>query len=87
MKIIVQLKNGGTEHDATLQMARTSAPSRPFRPTEKIITELGSPVEPIGARKNCGTDLVWPVLRILKPEDVTFEETPYVCRHQIIAGD
>lgn len=50
---------------------------------------IGTPVEPAKSW-TCGTDLVWPVYEIngqlLEPDD-TWGIWPYVCRHQIVAGD
>jgi hypothetical protein len=54
----------------------------------QVIFTLGPPHEP-HAGWFCGTDVVWPVLEIngVKIQRDEFGRLPYVCRHQIEAGD
>jgi hypothetical protein len=48
---------------------------------------VGPPTEP-DAHWTCGTDLVWPVYAINTEKVEAFlGRLPYVCRHQIQAGD
>jgi hypothetical protein len=58
----------------------------PGRPQDVWLI-LGPPVSP-DRGWDCGTDVVWPVLEVENalPEFVLLG-TPYVCRHQIQAGD
>jgi hypothetical protein len=46
---------------------------------------IGAPVKP-GPTWTCGTDVVWPVLK-LEGHNVKVLERSYVCRHMIEIGD
>ena len=52
-----------------------------------VVLGIGAPRDPESVW-DCGTDLVWPVLELngipLEPQNGLM---PYVCRHQIVAGD
>ena len=58
-------------------------------PTEpgEVSFELGPPVAPQQGWI-CGTDLVWPILRVNGIKVLSENgEHPYLCRHQFEAGD
>lgn len=82
---IVTIVSGGSEHNRKITIPGVTAKRNP-RIDEKLIVEIGVPIEPDSGWK-CGTDLVWPVLRFIKPTDIQPVPMPYVCRHQIEAGD
>jgi hypothetical protein len=81
---IVRARSGGTEHDKLVPPISTVT-SAPI--PKEIVIEIGTPHEP-SAGWRCGTDLVWPVLRIVQPAGIVIEsKNPVVCRHEIEAGD
>jgi hypothetical protein len=47
---------------------------------------IGTPVKP-DASWDCGTDVVWPVLKLEGHPELELLKTPYVCRHMIEIGD
>ena len=58
----------------------------PTKPGE-VSFELGPPVAP-QQEWICGTDLVWPILRVNGIKVLSENgEHPYLCRHQFEAGD
>lgn len=60
---------------------------KPTRPGEVLFT-IGTPIEP-SSKWTCGTDVVWPVYELNGKAVIPDElgRLPYVCRHQIVAGD
>jgi hypothetical protein len=86
MGAIVRITKTASEHNSL----KWSPPkNRSIHPEElaNVWGELGIPVAP-QSNWICGTDLVWPVIRMVKPADIFFPELPpYVCRHMIVAGD
>lgn len=49
---------------------------------------IGPPKSPKPQQWPCGTDVIWPVIRIEHLQgDVELNGRKFVCRHQIIAGD
>jgi hypothetical protein len=83
---IVRVRPGGAEHAKLISRVQTAKHNRQWAKDEELWVEIGVPVEPRAAWE-CGTDLVWPVLRVVKPADLTFESGTHVCRHEIEAGD
>ena len=59
---------------------------KPTKPRE-VSFEIGPPISP-QKEWTCGTDFVWPILRVngieVLPENGL---RPYLCRHQFEAGD
>jgi len=53
---------------------------------DSVLIEVGRPHEP-RTHRECGTDIVWPVLRILNPPGIVIRGGEAVCRHEIEAGD
>jgi hypothetical protein len=89
MKTIVEVRYAGDEHELKIHSpsAIECPQNRKIKKTEIIVVELGAPELPNERRARCGTDLVWPVIRIIKPTDLRLHAMPHVCRHEIIAGD
>jgi hypothetical protein len=55
--------------------------------TYPVVFTLGSPAAP-SRIWTCGTDIVWPVLEINgRAIEAVNGTRPYVCRHEIEAGD
>ena len=82
---IVQFTGGGKDHAAMVNGVKARA-NRKLKSDEQGLIEIGVPTKP-HSHWECGTDLVWPVVRVLKPADFILYESVYVCRHQIVAGD
>lgn len=84
---VVRISNAGLEHNR-LNLETPKAALRQVRKDEIILVEIGTPVKP-KKHWGCETDLVWPVVRILQPPDLTSANihSVYVCRHEIEAGD
>lgn len=87
---IVRVRSAGEAH-REINRDTPKPPSfvlRRIRAMETVLVEIGKPVPPKDYWR-CGTDFVWPVLRILQPPDLAQEDVNslYVCRHVIEAGD
>lgn len=80
---IVRVRYPGADHDAKLRRDYTRPPWK----IQIAVIEVGTPVEPDDTRKLCGTDVVWPVLRVIDPPGKKLIVTPYVCRHEIEGAD
>jgi hypothetical protein len=79
---IVRAKYAGKKHSALIPCA-----GRLPKIPDSVVIEIGKPHEPHSAWK-CGTDVVWPVLKIIEPAGVTLTDHRFVvCRHEIVAGD
>jgi hypothetical protein len=79
---IVRARYAGRAHDKKLPAAaHLSAPI-----PKVVLIEIGIPMQPTPDWK-CGTDLLWPVLRIIEPPVHFVGCNAMVCRHEIEAGD
>lgn len=71
------------EHAPEVRSTRTSG--KLTRIHDRTYVWIGKPVAP-DASWTCGTDVVWPVLK-LEGHDVQILDNVYVCRHMIEIGD
>jgi hypothetical protein len=78
---IVTAKYAGAEHLAKIHFK----PKGALVPSPVLI-EIGKPHK-APSRWQCGTDVVWPVLRIIEPPGIELVGNEVVCRHEIEAGD
>ena len=83
----VEAVNPWIDHGTAPRYPAEKVPREAMIAGAKRLLGLGKPVAP-RASWNCGTDVVWPVYEIngklIEPEN---GRLPYVCRHQIVAGD
>jgi hypothetical protein len=82
MGAIVRIKYAGRDHRKMI----AAVPTRVRAPHQTFLAEIGMPQEP-QASWRCGTDLVWPVLRIIDHPEIVIYGNAWVCRHEIEAGD
>lgn len=88
MSTLVRLVSPWPQHCPNVSTVSCNLPDNRKRSDFKGIVTIGKPSEP-DANWICGTDLVWPVLSLDGVEIIPDVEGdyPYVCRHQIEAGD
>jgi hypothetical protein len=82
---IVRARDAGPEHRAKIESPTYAKTSRPVPKT--LLIEIGTPIKSFSARFKCGTDLLWPVVRIIEPSGIELLSPAHVCRHEIEAGD
>jgi hypothetical protein len=82
---IVRAKYAGKEHAEMIDHRTYALISG--KPSLEYLIEIGKPYPAPEWRKGCGTDLLWPVVRIIEPVGIELLSAAHVCRHEIEAGD